>query len=85
MDCPRCGNGIPLIANECVYCSLPIVRETRPEPSRLEIAAMMMQGLVTAHHSVDMPENTQPAEPEDIAFVALEYADALIAASRGGK
>ena len=81
MDCPRCGNGIPLIANECVYCSLPIVRETRPEPSRLEIAAMMLAGAV-ANSEYEM--DSERGRAANI-LSSFELADALIAASRGGK
>jgi len=47
---------------------------TRPEPSRLEIAALAMQGFITSSGFViDIPKN------------ALEYADKLIAAAKEGK
>jgi uncharacterized small protein (DUF1192 family) len=47
----------------------------RPDPSRLDIAAMAMQGFITSSgFIIDLPKNS------------LEYADALIAAaSRGAK
>jgi len=47
---------------------------TRPEPSRLEIAAMAMQGFITSSGFImDIPKNS------------LEYADALIAAAKEAK
>jgi hypothetical protein len=49
-------------------------KQTRPEPSRLEIAAMVMQGFIA-----DGNWNII------IAARSLEYADALIAAAKGEK
>jgi len=47
---------------------------TRPEPSRLEIAAMAMQGFIqSSGFIIDVPNN------------ALAYADALIAAAKEAK
>jgi len=49
-------------------------KTTRPEPSRLEIAAMAMQGFITSSgFIIDLPKNS------------LEYADALIAAAKEAK
>ena len=48
------------------------LERTRPEPSRLEIAAMAMQGLLAHSAYVDNK-------------AAVEYADALIAAAREAK
>jgi hypothetical protein len=45
----------------------------RPEPSRLEIAAMAMQGLLA---NDDLPT--------DVARLSLKHADALIKVSKGG-
>jgi len=46
----------------------------RPEPSRLEIAAMMLQGLLPMH-----------VNSTDVDVVALKLADRLIAAAKEGK
>jgi len=50
-------------------------RKARPEPSRLEIAAMAMQGMLTSNHFDRLR----------ISKSALEYTDALIAAAKEGK
>jgi len=42
---------------------------TRPEPSRLEIAAMAMKGILS---------RTDTIPPDCVAILACEYADALI-------
>jgi hypothetical protein len=47
---------------------------TRPEPSRLEIAAMAMQGFIASSGFII-----------DIPKTSLDYADALIAAAKEGK
>jgi hypothetical protein len=47
------------------------LEETRPEPSRLEIAAMVLQGMTACSHLWGDPENT-----------ALKKADALIKAAK---
>jgi hypothetical protein len=49
--------------------------QVRPEPSRLEIAAMAMQGKL-ADGGYEAPR---------LASAALRYADALIAAAKGAK
>jgi hypothetical protein len=46
----------------------------RPEPSRLEIAAMLLQGLLPMH-----------VKSTDVDVVALKLADRLIAAAKEGK
>jgi len=51
--------------------------ETRSEPSRLEIAAMMMAAKVAS----DRAEGIWKHKPETLAKVSLEHADALIAES----
>jgi hypothetical protein len=50
------------------------LEETRPEPSRLEIAAMLLQGLLPMHVS-----------STDVDAVALKLADRLIRAAKEGK
>jgi uncharacterized coiled-coil DUF342 family protein len=47
------------------------LERTRPEPSRLDIAAMLLQGMTACSHLWGDPENT-----------ALRKADALIKAAR---
>jgi len=47
-------------------------KTTRPEPSRLEIAAMAMQGMLASGNAI-----------MDIPNTACEYADTLIAAREG--
>jgi len=52
----------------------PLKTETRPEPSRLEIAAMVMQGFLSSNgFQIDVPK------------LSLTYADALIAAAKESK
>jgi chromosome segregation ATPase len=49
-------------------------QQIRPEPSRLEIAAMLLQGLLPMH-----------VNSTDVDAVALKLADRLIAAAKEGK
>jgi hypothetical protein len=49
-------------------------KRTRPEPSRLEIAAMLLQGLLPMH-----------VNSTDVDVVALKLADRLIRAAKEGK
>ena len=50
---------------------------TRPEPSRLEIAAMAMQGILGS--------GTYKGTPNQLSFLCTEYADALIKECEGTK
>ncbi len=51
-----------------------LLEQKRPEPSRLEIAAMVMQGFLSSNgFQIDVPK------------LSLTYADALIAAAKEGK
>jgi uncharacterized coiled-coil DUF342 family protein len=52
----------------------PLKPETRPEPSRLEIAAMLMQGFIAGG-----------GWPKDASAFSLKYADDLIAAAKEAK
>ena len=54
------------------------LRTTRPEPSRLEIAAMMLQGLLA-------DPDGQFVDYNHVAKEALAQADALLAAAKGGE
>jgi len=51
-----------------------LLERTRPEPSRLEIAAMLLQGLLPMH-----------VNSTDVDVVALKLADRLIRAAKEGK
>lgn len=56
-------------------CRLATTATRRPEPSRLEIAAMMAQGMLACtNRGVDT-----------IANRSLKFADALLAAAKGGE
>jgi len=50
---------------------------TRPEPSRLEIAAMAMKGILGS--------GTYKGTPNQLSFLCTEYADALIKECKGTK
>lgn len=45
-------------------------------------AAMAMQGILTAHYSVEQSGNSTEATPAQIAQICVEHADALIGALR---
>jgi hypothetical protein len=51
-----------------------VTEMVRPEPSRLEIAAMLLQGLLPMH-----------VNSTDVDAVALKLADRLIRAAKEGK
>jgi chromosome segregation ATPase len=63
---------VKALVRESAKCKKMARENTRKEPSRLEIAAMAMQGMLLGNSHVN-------------SKVAVDYADALIAAAKEGK
>lgn len=64
------------------------LRTTRPEPSRLEIAAILLAGMLSNVEAIQRAETeywTQDMFNQECTRQALAQADALIAAAKGGE